>query len=402
MSPSPDRSTQPSKSPLSNQPSANQPLSTQPDPATTSPLESTVESSAQPSSAGDVPASEQPPLVPKRPLMRPVSRPQPPAAVESPPPVASRVVPPSPPKPEPTPVSGTGNISGSSNVAMTASATSDTSTGEPAIDPAIARNQPIPPPSEPKQYRAIGLVRGRYTASEEQFTRGSMVTSDGTVIEAVLLGRVMSLVRNHLDLAQEHLWVVYPRTRDTKQDLHVQIVGVWEPEKLSKPDAEAAETTEVAETVLDTNLDDDALSPGYQDDYFSIRGEIVFHSAEEECIAVKIQQSPRKNSDKAKAFKLRLEGSLASPKLLGYFWDIQVERRGTALYITSGSPIGLIPPKKKSASDYGSDRRPPRRNFRDARPGGGARPPGMPSAPPARRDPLPKPVKRAEPGGGEG
>jgi len=405
MSPSPDRSTQPSKSPLSEQTPDTPSLAAKPDQPAVTPSGGAAESADQTADTGNFPVSEQPPLVPKRPLMRPVSRPQSPPTVEPTASVVSKVAAASLPKPEPadapkvaTTGATTARVATSGNAAPV-SAASGSIAAEPVFDPAIARNQPIPPPSEPKQYRAIGLVRGRYTSSEEQFTRGTMVTKDGTVIEAVLLGRVMSLVRNHLDLEQEHLWVVYPRTRDTRQDLHVQIVGVWEPERLSKPDSEAEESPEPEPTA---SVDDDVLSPGYQDDYFSIRGEIVFHSVEEEHIIVKIQQAPRKSSDKAKAFKLRLEGALSSPKLLGYFWDIQVERRETSLYITGGSPIGLIPPKKKSASDYASDRRPPRRNFRDARPSGG-RPPGMPpSAPPVRREPLPKPVKRAEGAGGEG
>ncbi len=92
----------------------------------------------------------------------------------------------------------------------------------------VNRQQPIPPPSEPMQYRAIGLVRGRYLASSEQFTQGTLLTTDGVELNAVLLGRIMSLVKNHLDLDKEHLWVVYPRTRQENDTLHIQIVGVWE------------------------------------------------------------------------------------------------------------------------------------------------------------------------------
>lgn len=96
------------------------------------------------------------------------------------------------------------------------------SPGETACDGNfVSRQQPIPPPSEPMQYRAIGLVRGRYVASDEQFTQGKMVTSDGTELDAVLLGRIMSLVKNHLDLEAEHLWVVYPRTRQENDNLHL-------------------------------------------------------------------------------------------------------------------------------------------------------------------------------------
>ena len=95
------------------------------------------------------------------------------------------------------------------------------------------RHHPISPVTEPMQYRAIGVVRGTYRPSDpEQLTRGVIETEDGTAIEAVVLGRVLTLMRRHLDLAEPHLWVVYPRSRDEDQ-LHLQLVGVWEPSTLS-------------------------------------------------------------------------------------------------------------------------------------------------------------------------
>jgi len=105
-----------------------------------------------------------------------------------------------------------------------------------AVEDASSRQHPIPPASEPMQYRAIGLVYGQYTPSEEQFTKGNLITEDGTVIDSVLLGRVMSLVKKHIDLEKPHLWVVYPRTREKQYDLHLQIMGIWEPENLSQAD----------------------------------------------------------------------------------------------------------------------------------------------------------------------
>jgi len=229
-----------------------------------------------------------------------------------------------------------------------------------------------------------------------------MLTSEGTEVEAVLLGRVMSLVRNHLDLEQQHLWVVYPRTREMRQDLHVQIVGVWEPEKLNKSAEDATDDAAESDASLEPTAPvevppnptpDDS---GFDENYFSIRGEVVFYSAEEEQIVVKIQQAPRKTADREKAFKLRLDGTLNSPKALGYFWDLQVERRNAALVVTSGTAIGLVPPKKKTATagfKRGGDRRPPQRKAHPA----GARSAAPTGAP--RREPLPKPVKRAEPAG---
>ncbi|MEP1060716.1 MULTISPECIES: hypothetical protein [Cyanophyceae] len=378
MSPSPDRFPQSSKPPLPDEttPTPEQPSAADPTSAAVS--RSNEASIDRTSTSGSDEASDTSPLVPKRPLMRPVSRPQPPAT----PPVAQKPVELTamPSKPEVPSV-----------VESSPAAAPEAIAGD-----ALIRQQPIPPPSEPKQYRAIGLVRGRYTPTDEQFTRGAMLTSDGTEVEAVLLGRVMSLVRNHLDLEQQHLWVVYPRTREMRQDLHVQIVGVWEPEKLNKEgeDASELEASPQSDSSLAAPASSTPEDSGFDENYFSIRGEVVFYSAEEQQIVVKIQQAPRKTADREKAFKLRLDGVLSSPKALGYFWDLQVERRGAALVVTSGTPIGLVPPKKKTASagfKRTGDRRPPQRK---------TRPVGAKSAAPTgapRREPLPKPVKRAEP-----
>lgn len=237
----------------------------------------------------------------------------------------------------------------------------DSSTNEDQILDGESRLwHPIPPPSEPRQYRAIGLVRGRYTASQDQFTQGILLTPDGTVIDAVLLGRVMSLVKKHIDLDQEHLWVVYPRTRQKQDNLHVQIMGVWEPETLKKDnenedDSPSTETTDqspetpeavpVEAETLASEIDPNAL-PEIEHGYFSIRGEVVYQSQDEEkYIIVKIRQSSRGDQDKPKFFKLKLDG-LAGPKAVGHFWDLHVQLEQDNLVIQESHDIGLIPVKK--------------------------------------------------------
>ena len=320
------------------------------------------------SETADPASSEAPPPVAQRPLMRPV-RPAPPPAVSEPKAPESVVT--APPTQD----------------AVTPDATPAEAQTQTELDG--LRQQPIPAPSEPMQYRAIGLLRGRYKAEDEQFTRGTLTTTDGTDIQAVLLGRVMSLVRNHLDLEQDHLWVVYPRTREKEQDLHAQIVGVWEPEKLNKPDSEESTAEEPTITYQPSSEVDD--------DYFSIRGEVIFQSPDDNSIVVKIQQAPRKkDGDRIKSFKLKLEGTLTG-KVVGYFWDLQVRRQGDNLVIHQSAPIGMIPPKKRSKFDRDGDR-PPRRDSAP-RPGGSfnrsSRPTssGTASSPtPVRKDPLPKPV----------
>ena len=190
------------------------------------------------------------------------------------------------------------------------------------------RKQPIPPPSHPRQYRAIGLIKAKYVKSAEQMTQGTLITTDGAEIEAVLLGRIISLIKNHLDLEQEHLWVVYPRTKMKDDGLHVQIVGVWEPETLNQDDEIEPESGEEAEH-----------------GYFSIRGEVIFYSLEEENIIVKIKQFPRKKEDKPKFFKLKLKGTL-SEKPIKRFWDIKVRLEGEDLIIEEGTDLGFAQKRK--------------------------------------------------------
>lgn len=190
------------------------------------------------------------------------------------------------------------------------------------------RKQPIPPPSHPRQYRAIGLIKAKYVQSEDQMTQGTLITTDGAEIEAVLLGRIISLIKNHLDLEQEHLWVVYPRTKVKDDRLHVQIVGVWEPETLNQEE----------------DIEED-LNESAEHGYFSIRGEVIFYSLEEETVIIKIKQFPRKKEDKPKFFKLKLKGIL-NEKPIKRFWDVNVRLEGEDLIIQEGTDLGFAQKRK--------------------------------------------------------
>jgi hypothetical protein len=224
-------------------------------------------------------------------------------------------------------------------------------TGSP-VEPDIAlesdagdegeRNQPIPPPSHPRQYRAIGLVQGIYQRSDAQLTKGTILTEDGTPIDSVVLGRVISLVKNHLDLEKPHLWVVYPRTRQENDALHVQIVGVWEPETLKKDE-------------------DLVVATGIDAGYFSIRGEVIFTDRDAGTVIVKIRQSPKTEGEKPKFFKLKLRGTLPG-KPVSRFWDFRVRLTGDALVIREGLDLGFA--SKKKPGRGGNVKKPGDRNRR--------------------------------------
>lgn len=269
-----------------------------------------------------------------------------------------------------------------------------------------ARPHPIPPPSEPKQYRAIGLVRGKYApADPEQLTQGTLVASDGAAIDAVLLGRTIGLVKNHIDLDSEHLWVVYPRNNQKKEDeennnrLHVQIVGVWEPENLSEA---YRDTDDPSETEAPRPLTSDEVD----DNFFSIRGEAIFHDRDNDYVVIKIKRAPRKAGDKPKAFKLKLKAQL-SGRVVGRFWDFCVRRENDELTVFESEDIGAIPvqPKKKGSfkgsggpkGPKGTKKPLPRRSrsdgdFKPARPSGSAT--ARPSAP--KPKPKPRPSSSSE------
>ncbi|HEY9802296.1 MAG TPA: hypothetical protein V6D25_18190 [Leptolyngbyaceae cyanobacterium] len=288
---------------------------------------------------------------------------------------------------------------------------SSSTTSENTSDGNLAdRQQPIPPPSEPMQYRAIGLVRGRYRASDEQFTQGILLTSDGVELNAVLLGRIMSLVKNHLDLEKDHLWVVYPRTRQENDSLHMQIVGVWEPENLAKNSPEEDEQESGLQELIVPDTPEAATKPpapsaNIPDGGFSVRGEVVYQAFDSKSLVVKIKQAPRKPTDKPKYFKLKLQGVLTT-KAVGKFWDFQAKREGDALVVQIAEAIADLPKKRRppfKGGGGGGPRGGSRKPFPPRRPGETPRPVkkvgGEPSAvsKPQPKTPTPKPVKKPKP-----
>lgn len=222
-----------------------------------------------------------------------------------------------------------------------------------------SRQHPIPPPSDPKQFRAIGLVLGRYQPSTEQLTRGTLLTQDGVELEAVLLGRLISLVKNHLDLEENHLWVVYPRTRQEESNLHVQLVGVWAPEMLAQeaPEDDETNSSEPEEpekpVAIAPQKPPSQSPPPVKDGYFSIRGEVVFYSQEQEKVVVKIHQAARKGDERARFFKLELKGHLSADRPIHRFWDLQVFLQGNTLQIEKATDIGPLPIKKRKKTSGG-------------------------------------------------
>ena len=205
------------------------------------------------------------------------------------------------------------------------------------------RQHPISPVTEPMQYRAIGVVRGLYEPTDpDQPTRGVIRTEDGTELEAVVLGRLLTLMRRHLDLAIPHLWVVYPRSRDENQ-LHLQMVGVWEPSTL----AGAAEESDAAPT--------DDLAEG--DGYFSVRGELIYTRPETGDLVVKVRQQPRPDGSRPVPFKLQLRGEVPLEHLR-HFVSLDLRRQGQQLQLEQHEVIAPVPQRAGKGRGPGRGGRP--------------------------------------------
>ena len=239
------------------------------------------------------------------------------------------------------------------------------------------------------QYRAIGVVRGTYVPSDpEQLTRGTIQTEDGTAIEAVVLGRVLTLMRRHLDLSKPHLWVAYPRYRETEH-LHLQLVGVWEPSTLAAPAADVepdAESDPAAPDPAQPDLAEPATAATAEsvepaaddlpegDGYFSVRGELIYTRPEDGDLVVKIRQQPRPDGSRPTPFKLQLKGAIP-PESLRHFVALDLRRHGQELHLEQHEVIGPIPQRGGKG-----------RGGRPARGGGGpARGGGQGRAPVSRR-----------------
>jgi len=200
------------------------------------------------------------------------------------------------------------------------------------------RQHPIPPVTEPLQYRAIGVVRGIYEPSDPAVpTRGAIRTADGQAIEAVVLGRLLTLMRRHLDLSLPHLWVVYPRSREEGQ-LHLQMVGVWEPSTLAQDAEEPA--------------GNDGLPEG--DDYFSVRGELIYTRPETQDFVVKVRQLPRADGERPIPFKLQLRGEIPLEHLR-HFVSLDLRRIEQALQLEG---LEVLSPIAQRGNRGGKGRRP--------------------------------------------
>ena len=169
------------------------------------------------------------------------------------------------------------------------------------------------------QYRAIGIVKGIYKPNnKDQLNRGIIIDNEGKKINTVILGKALSLIRKYINLDNNHFWIVYPRNKSTN-DLHLQVTGIWDPYQLNKVDSNLGKDPN--EILEELNL---------SNNYFSIRGELVYVNTQKKEIVIKICSSPTSKRLKDPTFKIVVEGEI-SLQFLNNFVSLDVIRDGNIL-----------------------------------------------------------------------
>jgi len=179
---------------------------------------------------------------------------------------------------------------------------------------------PIPQVTSRLQYRAIGIMNGKFTPHDsEQLNRGFLIDNKGEKIETVILGKALSLLKKHIDLSKSYYWVVYPKNKNT-QNLHLQVAGIWDPYQLNDFSNDSSKTN-FSKLLKEFDL---------KDNYFSVRGELVFVNTQKKEIVIKIKTVQKAKNLKNKNFKLVIKGEI-SLELINSFVSLDINRDGNAL-----------------------------------------------------------------------
>jgi len=183
---------------------------------------------------------------------------------------------------------------------------------------------PIQKVTNKLQYRAIGIVNGIYKPHQnDQLNKGTLTDSQGNKFETVILGKALSLIKKYINLDKSYFWIVYPKNKNT-QNLYFQIAGIWDPYQLNDIGNKDSKKDSL-ELLEELNL---------ADNYFSVRGELVYVNTQKKEIVIKIVNSSKPIKLKRNNFKLVLEGEI-SLEILNNFVSLEVKRDGNSLKMVS-------------------------------------------------------------------
>jgi len=179
---------------------------------------------------------------------------------------------------------------------------------------------PIQKVTENLQNRAIGIIYGSYKPlNTESLNKGILKDQNNLPLDAVVLGKTLPLIKKYIDFNKKYFFIVYPRNKNS-DSLHLQIAGIWDPNSLNK---EQKDHSQNPHEIL-KNFD-------LKDNYFSIRGKLIFVKIPEKEVIIKITPSNLLNK-KIKSFKLILKAELPL-NLINSFLSIDALREGNTLHM---------------------------------------------------------------------
>ena len=114
--------------------------------------------------------------------------------------------------------------------------------------------------------------------------------------------------------------------------MHLQVVGIWDPYQLNNFPNDSSKTN-FSKLLEELDL---------KDNYFSVRGELVFVNTKKKEFVIKICQAIKSKNLKNKNFKLVIKGEL-SLELLNSFVSLDINRDGNALELINYEVIGKNP-----------------------------------------------------------
>ena len=194
---------------------------------------------------------------------------------------------------------------------------------------------PIQEVTNKLQYRAIGIVKGIYKPNNiDQLNRGTLTDKEGKILETVILGKAIPLIKKYINLEKDYFWIVYPRNKNIN-NLHLQVAGIWDPYQLNQFDDNNSEK-DPNELLEELNLNNN---------YFSIRGELVYVNTKKKEIVIKICSSPPSKRSKYSTFKIIIEGEIPL-QFLNNFVSLDVIRDGNTLRMVKYEIIEKIKSEK--------------------------------------------------------
>ena len=180
---------------------------------------------------------------------------------------------------------------------------------------------PIPKVSNEKQFRAIGIVFGKYKPHENNLlNKGFIEDSNGLKIDAVVLGKALPIIKKFINFEKQYYWIVYPRNKDSN-NIHLQIAGIWDPSNFKNSENDNYKRTH-----------DLLHSFDLKDNLFSVRGKLIFINIQEKELIVKIHPSKKSKNQKNKSFKIFIKGIL-SMNYLNSFVSLEVMRIEQSLFL---------------------------------------------------------------------